>query len=372
MKFLHIGDLHIGKRVNEFPMIENQKEILRCILNIARDKKADGIIISGDVYDKSIPSVEAIEVFEEFIEQLVLLKVPAYIVSGNHDSAERLSAFSNLIKKNNIYISKTYSGKLEPIQAGNVQIWLLPFIRPADVRRFHPEIEVGSYQDAVKTVLEHCKLSKEKINILVAHQFVIAGSKSPNTSDSETSSLGTLDCVDYSIFEDFDYAALGHIHKPQAMGRKEVRYCGSPLKYSFSEVNQKKSVTIIEIDKKNKVKIDTINLVPLRDMKEIKGSLDELLKMEKCEDYMHITLTDNSAVDAKSKLETVFPNIMKLDFEEYNLSSSAGQNLKTLKEKSIPEHFSEFFEKQTTQKLKKDEQEIIFEILESISFGGVR
>ena len=371
MKFLHIGDLHIGRRVNEFPMIDNQKEILTRILNIAKEQRVNGIIIAGDVYDKSIPSVEAIEVFEAFIEELVRAEISAYIVSGNHDSAERLSAFANIIKSKNIYISKPYNGQLEPIIVDDTAIWLMPFIRPADVRRFYPDIEIGSYQDAVKTVIDNCELTATK-NILVAHQFVIANGKSPETSDSETSSLGTLDSVDLNIFNEFDYVALGHIHKPQSMGRKEVRYCGSPLKYSFSEINQKKSVTIIEFDKKNTVKIDTIDLKPLKDLKEIKGSLDELLKMEKCEDYMHITLTDNSAVDAKSKLETVFPNIMKLDFEEYNLSSNIGQNLKTLKEKSITEHFSEFFEKQTTQKLKEDEQEIIFEILESISAGGSR
>ena len=367
MKFLHIGDLHIGKRVNEFPMIENQKEILQRILNIAKNENADGIIIAGDIYDNSLPSIEAIEVFEELIEQLVQHNIPAYIVSGNHDSVERLSAFSNLIKKNNIFIAKTFNGKLEAIHVEDTDIWLLPFIRPADVRRFYPNIEIGSYQDAVRTVIENCELTASK-NILVAHQFVTAGNKNPETSDSETSSLGTLDSVDYSIFTAFDYVALGHIHKPQSMGRKEVRYCGSPLKYSFSEVNQNKSVTIIDINKK--VTFKTIDLIPIRDMKELKGSLEEILMMEKCEDYMHITLTDNSAIDAKSKLETIFPNIMKLDFEEYNCSSNAGQNLKTLKEKSITEHFSEFFEKQTTQKLQKEEHEIIFELLESINFGG--
>ena len=364
MKFMHLGDLHIGKRVNEFPMIEDQKIILKQILALAKEQNIDGIIIAGDIYDKTIPSVEAIEVFEDFIEQITDLKIPTYIVSGNHDSVERLSLFSNLIKKNKIYISKSYNGKLEPIMQDNIAIWLLPFIRPADVRRFHTDIEIGSYEDAVKRVLENINLDKTKTNILVAHQFVTANGKAPETSESETCSLGTLDNVDFSNFQDFDYVALGHIHKPQSMGRKEVRYCGSPLKYSFSEVNQKKSISIINIPEEHKIEIETFALNPLRDMKEIKGSIDELLKLEKDESYMHITLTDINVIDAKAKLETVFPNIMKLDFEQYNLLSNSKRSLKKLKEKSLFEHFSDFYEKQTTQKLDDEKSKIVAELLD--------
>lgn len=366
MKLMHLGDLHIGKRVNEFPMLEDQKEILNQIFDLAKKEKVDGIMIAGDVYDKSIPSVEAIEIFENFIEKITELKIPAYIVSGNHDSVERLSAFSNLIRNNQIYISKSYNGKIEPIQNEDCAIWLLPFIRPADVRKFHPDIEIGSYQDAVQKVIENLKIDKAKINILVAHQFVTANGISPKLSDSEVSSLGTLDNVDFSVFDKFDYVALGHIHKPQTMGRKEIRYCGSPLKYSFSEVNQKKSITIIKTGQNKKIKTETFELSPLRDMKEIKGSLDELLKYPKDESYMHITLTDTAAIDAKNKLESIFPNIMKLDFEEYDRITSSGQNLKKLKEKNLAEHFADFFEKQTNQKLNKEENEIIAEILGSI------
>ncbi len=365
MKFMHIGDLHIGKRVNEFPMIEDQKIILEQILNIAQEQKVDGIFIAGDIYDKTIPSIEAIEVFETFIEKITKLKIPTYIVSGNHDSVERLSIFSNLIKDSKIYISKSYNGKITPLVNKNIAIWLLPFIRPADVRRFHPDIEIGSYQDAVEKVVANLDIDKNKTNIIIAHQFITANGKGPETSDSENCSLGTLDNVDFSVFNNFDYVALGHIHKPQSMGRKEVRYCGSPLKYSFSEVNQKKSVSIINITQKNKLKIETFELKPLKDMKEIKGSLNELLQYNKDDSYMHITLTDVNVIDAKTKLETIFPNIMKLDFEEYNLLSDSDRNLKKLKEKNIFEHFSEFFEKQTTKKLSKEESKIVLDLLEN-------
>lgn len=369
---MHLGDLHIGKRVNEFPMIEDQKEILKQIIEIAKSQNVDGVLIAGDVYDKTIPSIEAIELFENFICQLAQLQIPTYIVSGNHDSSERLSTFSDLISQSKIYFSKNYNGNIEPISQNNIDIWLLPFIRPADVRRFFPDIEIGSYNDAVKNVVDNLKIDQSKTNILVAHQFVTANGKSPELSDSETSSLGTLDNIDFKIFDKFDYVALGHIHKPQSMGRKEVRYCGSPLKYSFSEVNQNKSISIINFNDKKEIKIDTIPLKPIRDMKEIKGKLDELLQMEKDESYMHITLSDTNVIDAKNKLETVFPNIMKLDFEEYYSLSKDKKSLKNLKDKSMFEHFSEFFEKQTKEKLTKKEIEIVSNFLEEVEAKCVR
>lgn len=366
MKFLHLGDLHIGKRVNDFSMIEDQRFVLKQIESIVVNDGISGVIIAGDVYDKSIPSLEAIALFEEFIETLVKLNTPAFIVSGNHDSAERLSAFSNLISNSGIYISKSYNGEIQPIEIDkNISIWLMPFIRPADVRRFHPDIEIGNYQDAVQKVIESFDIDKTKTNILVAHQFVIANGKSPETSDSEVCSLGTLDSVDYSLFKDFDYVALGHIHKPQSMGRKEVRYCGSPLKYSFSEVNHKKSVTVIDAADKN-INIETIELKPFRDMKEIKGDMYTLLNMEKDESYMHITLTDFDIIDAKSKLETVFPNIMLLDFDNYNMLGISGKSIKELRDKSLKEHFAEFFEKQTNQELSDEDAKIVSELLEGL------
>ena len=362
MKFIHIGDLHIGKRVNDFSMLENQRHVLNQILECAKKLQVDGILIAGDVYDKTIPTVEAIELFETFLEQIVKLKTPVYIVSGNHDSVERLSMFSSLIKNNKIYISRHFTNEIEPISNGDCDIWLLPFVRPADVRKYFPDIEIGNYHQAVEQVIKNLKINNDKINILVAHQFVTANGTLPQTSDSEICSLGTLDNVDFSVFKDFDYVALGHIHKPQSMGAKNVRYCGSPLKYSFSEVNQEKSITVIDI-KKNNFKITTIPFVALNDMKEIKGSMESLLKMPYDESYLHITLTDNEIIDAKRKLEMIFPNIMKLDFERYSGNTQISANLKNLKEKNVLEHFEDFFEKQTSHKITEKEKAIVMEFL---------
>lgn len=366
MKFMHLGDLHIGKRVNEFPMLNDQREILKQVIELSISEKIDGLFLAGDIYDKTIPSIDAIELFEEFICKLAELKIPTYIVSGNHDSSERLSTFSKLISLSGIHFSKNYNGEINPILQDNIAIWLLPFIRPADVRRFFPDTEIGSYQDAVENVIKSLNIDKSKINILIAHQFVTANGKNPEISDSETSSLGTLDNIDYRIFNDFDYVALGHIHKPQSMGRKEVRYCGSPLKYSFSEVNQNKSITIIEVENK-KIDIKTIPFKPVHAMKEIRGELNNLLKMGKDDSYMHITLTDTNVIDAKNKLETVFPNIMKLDFEEYYTTLGDKRDFKTLKEKSTFEHFADFFEKQTKEKLTEEEKDIVSSILLNIT-----
>ena len=362
MKFIHLGDLHIGKRVNEFSMINDQREILKQIIKVSKSEKINGIFIAGDIYDKTIPSIEAIELFEDFICKIADLKIPAYIVSGNHDSSERLSTFSKLISLSGIHFSRNYDGKIIPLPLGNIDIWLLPFVRPADVRRFFPDIEIGNYQDAIENVVKNLDIDTSRTNILIAHQFVTANGKTPEISDSETSSLGTLDNIDYRIFDNFDYVALGHIHKPQSMGRKEIRYCGSPLKYSFSEVNQNKSITIVEIEDK-KIDIKSIPFKPIHEMKEIRGKINNLLKMEKDESYMHITLTDTDVIDAKNKLETIFPNIMKLDFEEYYTNLGEKRDLKTLKEKTIFEHFSDFFEKQTKEKLTNEEKEIVSSIL---------
>lgn len=361
MRFIHIGDLHIGKRVNDFSMIENQKYVFGQIVEYAQNNTIDGVLISGDIYDKPIPSLEAIEVFENFIEEFVNLKLPVYIVSGNHDSVERLSAFSNLMKKSNIFISKNYPPEFKPIKNGICDIWLLPFIRPADVRKFFPNIEIGNYHQAVENVIKTLKLNKKRVNILVAHQFVTCNGNSPEKSDSEIHSLGTLDNVDCSVFEGFDYVALGHIHKPQNMGRKNIRYCGSPLKYSFSEVNQKKSLTVLNIDKDD-FSIEEIPFNALRDMKEIKGDIETLLKSDYDESYMHITLTDNEVIDAKRKLENVFPNIMKLDFERFN-NPEIATNIKNLTKKSVIEHFETFFKKQSARDITEQEREIIFEFL---------
>ena len=373
MKLFHIADLHIGKIVNGFSMLEEQKIILEKIFKLSKENDIDGIIIAGDIYDKSIPSTEAIDVFDKFITELSEKNIPCYIVSGNHDSVQRVSFGASIMAKNNIHFAKTYNGKIDPIiiedkTCGKVAIWLLPFIRPTDVRPFHQEeIACGNYHEAVKAVIDNLNIDKKNKNILVAHQFITANGTSPTRSESENSSLGTLDNIDFTVFDEFDYVALGHIHNPQSMGRKTVRYAGSPLKYSFSEVNQKKSITVLDISKKA-IEITEIPLKAIHDFKELKGSFDEILK-KGCNDYVHITLTDDFIMDVKSRLETVFPNIMQIDYDNAKTKETE-QFIKitNVKQKNISEHFSDFYCSQNKKELNEAETKIVKDVLEEI--GG--
>lgn len=373
MKIFHIADLHIGKIVNGFSMLEEQKYVLNNILDEAEKEKINGIIIAGDIYDKSIPSVDAIDVFDDFVTKLSEKNISSYIVSGNHDSVQRVSFGASIMAKNNIHFAKSYNGKIEPIMANDkekIAIWLLPFVRPTDVRPFHnEEISCGKYQDAVETVVKNMDIDKNITNILVAHQFVTNNGVSPLRSESENSSLGTLDNIDFSVFNDFDYVALGHIHNPQSMGRKTVRYAGSPLKYSFSEINQKKSITVLDIQNK-KVEITQIPIKPIHDFKELKGSFKEIMK-QGCDDYVHITLTDDLIIDVKNRLETVFPNIMLLDYDNASTrEKNAIAEITNLKQKNIYEHFADFYYLQNNKELDENETEIVNNVLEEL--GGAQ
>ncbi|MCR5261107.1 MAG: exonuclease SbcCD subunit D [Candidatus Gastranaerophilales bacterium] len=373
MKFLHISDLHIGKIVNGFPMLEEQKYVLGNILEVAETENVKGIIIAGDIYNKSIPSVDAIDVFDDFVTKLSEKNISSYIVSGNHDSVQRVSFGASIMAKNNIHFAKSYNGKIEPIMANDeekIAIWLLPFVRPTDVRPYHSEeISCGRYQDAVAAVVKNMDIDKSITNILVAHQFVTNNGVPPSRSESENSSLGTLDNVDYSVFDDFDYVALGHIHNPQSMGRKTVRYAGSPLKYSFSEINQKKAITVLDIHDK-KIEITQIPIKPIHDFKELKGSFKDIM-MQGCNDYVHITLTDDLIMDVKNRLETVFPNIMLLDYDNASTREKNSMvEITNLKQKNIFEHFADFYYLQNNKELNETETEIVNSVIEEL--GGAQ
>lgn len=366
MKLLHLSDLHIGRKLKGFPLIEDQKHILNEIFNIAKKEEVNGVIISGDIYDTSIPNTEAINLFDKFISDMNNEGIACYIVSGNHDNVYRVSFGSSIMAKENIHFAKRYSGELQPIKADkNTCIWLLPFIRPADVREFHNDFTTSNYEEMMKTVLKNIDLDEKKVNILVAHQYITANGVAPERSESETGSLGTLDSIDYSVFDKFDYVALGHIHKPQSMGRKTVRYSGSPLKYSFSEVDHKKSACLIEINKKE-VSYTKIPLTPLRDMKEFKGSFEEMMKL-RSDDYVHVTLTDDFIPDVKSRLETVFPYLMQIDYDNARTrNESKLEAFDTQAEKSLSENFEEFYFAQNQTELNDNQKKIIEEILEEM------
>ena len=308
LKLIHLSDLHIGKRVNEFSMIEDQKYILEQILHIIREEEPDGVILAGDLYDKPVPPTEAVSVLDAFLTKLADQKTAVFAVSGNHDSAERIAFGAKLMSSRGVYLSPVYSKTVEKIVLndahGEVNLYLLPFIKPAVVRRFFEEEEINTYQEAVQTAVAHMEIDREKRNLLVAHQFVTGALR----CESEEISVGGLDQVDASVFQDFDYVALGHLHSPQHVGRKEVRYCGTPLKYSFSEAGQEKSVTVVELKEKGRVEIRTVPLKPLRDMRTIRGMYMEVTDRSfyqdtNTDDYIFATLTDEEDIpDGMQKL----------------------------------------------------------------------
>ena len=320
MKLVHLSDLHLGKRVNEFPMIEEQRFILEQILDIIDEEAPDGVIIAGDVYDKTVPSTDAVKLFDDFLVRLAGMKEQVFVISGNHDSPERIAFGGRLMDVSGIHLSPVYDGAVKPISLtdgyGECRFYLLPFIRPANVRAAFPDEGVASYTDAIRVAVDHMQIDPSVRNVLVTHQFVTGGQR----CDSEDISVGGTDNVDASIFEPFDYVALGHLHGPQNVG-KGIRYCGTPLKYSFSEKDHKKSVTVVELGEKGGLEVRERLLHPRHDLRELRGTYDQLTLKSNYEgadrdDYLHIVLTDEEDVpDAVARLRVIYPNLMKLDYD---------------------------------------------------------
>lgn len=372
MKLFHLSDLHIGKRVNEFSMIEDQKYILTQILYAADQEKPDGILISGDVYDRTIPTAEAVQVFDAFLTRLSEQKIPAFIISGNHDSAERLAFGSSLMGKSGIYFSKVYDGTVEKIPMqdayGTVWIYLLPFLRPSTIRHALPERaeEVQSAADAVRIALEQTKIDEKERNVLLAHQFVTRAKR----CDAEELQVGDVDQIPAELFASFEYVALGHIHSPQKVGRETVRYCGAPLKYAFSEAGQEKSITVVELKEKGSVDLRTIPLKPLHDLRKIRGTYLEVTaksfyENRDCEDYLQVTLTDEEDVpDGMAKLRTIYPNLMRLEYDNKRTRSNAEvRAAERVEEKSELELFQEFYELQNNQSMTEVQEQFVEELL---------
>lgn len=376
MKFIHLSDLHIGKRVNEFSMIEDQKYILLEILSIIEKEEADAVLISGDIYDKSQPSNEAVNLFDEFIFRLSKLNVKTYIISGNHDSAEKLSFAYRFIEKSNVFISPVYNGEIKKHtlldEWGKVNIYMLPFIKPINVKLQFEDEEIGSYTDAIKVAIKHMDVNENERNIILSHQFVTGAIR----SDSEEISLGGTDNVDVCAYDSFDYVALGHIHSPQKLVRDTVRYSGTPLKYSFSECRHNKSVTVVEMKEKGNVSITQIPLVPMRDMVEIKGKYDEVMaksfyeNLNADKDYFHITLTNEEDVaDALLKLRTVYKNIMKLDYDNKRTRAATTVGTTASQSKSPLELFDELYEMQNGAKPSEEQEAVLLSLIKEIWEG---
>ena len=345
MKFLHLADLHLGKRLNDVSFLEDQVRLLCQVEEIARSERADAVLIAGDVYQKASPQSEAMAAFDQFITRLKSMGLRVFVISGNHDSAQRISYFSSLLKQTGVYVSEAFDGRLQQVTLqdgyGEIVVSLLPFLKPVQVRQFYPDEKIETYQDAMQTVLRHSPVEPAKRNVLVCHQFITGA----EISDSEEKTLGGLDNIDASVFADFDYVALGHIHKPQKCTRETLRYAGSLMKYSFSEVNQKKSVTVVEMGEKGNVIVHTVPLNAPHDMRLVEGFLDEVMALPYSEDYVWVTLRDElPPPDARVTVSTVFPNMMK--FSILNSKTKTDEDIlakEQMENKTIEELFSDFY-----------------------------
>lgn len=374
MKFIHLSDLHIGKRVNEYSMTEDQEYILKKILSIVDDEAPDAVIIAGDVYDKSVPSAEAVQIFDDFLFSLSKRNLKVFIISGNHDSAERIAFGGRIMNNSGIFVSPVFDGRITPCvlndEFGKISVWMLPFVKPVNVRPFYPDEEIITYTDAVKTVIDSMDINTDERNVLITHQFVTGSER----TESEEISVGGTDNVDVSVFEPFDYTALGHIHRAQNCTVEKVRYCGTPLKYSFSEAKDIKSVTVAEIRSKGELSVRAVPLVPMRDMAVIKGRYEELMLKDFYEntsyreDYVHIILTDEDEInDAVGKLRTVYHNIMKLSYDNSRTAgNSVISELENIEKKSPLEHFAAFFEMQNNHPMSEEQCKIMTELFDEM------
>lgn len=372
MKLIHLSDLHLGKRVNDFPMLEDQAYILDRVLEIAGEEQPDAVLIAGDVYDKTVPSAEAVALLDGFLVKLADRSLPVLLISGNHDSPERLAFANRLMEGRGVYIAPVYHGEVSPVtledDRGPVDFWLLPFLKPAHIRRFFPEEGVESFTDAMACAIRHMPLDPARRNVLVTHQFVTGAAR----CESEEVSVGGADNVDASVFAPFDYVALGHLHGPQNVGGERIRYCGTPLKYSFSETGHQKSVTIVELGEKGSLEVRTVPLLPQRDMVELRGSFAQLKSPEfygqvDRDAYVRVILTDESDIyDAMGQLRPVYPNLMALDYDNLRTRSGAVVLEEADVKRDPLELFADFYQQQNHQPMSEEQRRYLTELLETI------
>ena len=377
MKFFHLSDLHLGRRIYEFSLIDDQKFILEEILSLAEKERPDAVVIAGDIYDRAVPSAEAVELFDSFLTELAGRHIPVLAISGNHDSPERIAFGADLMTPSGVFLSPVYNGYVEPVSLsdsfGAVNFYLLPFIKPANVRRFYPEEAIESYTDALRCAVEHMNVDPSARNVLITHQFVTGGVR----SDSEDVAVGGTDNVDAAVFDRFDYVALGHLHGAQKIARETLRYSGTPLKYSFSEKDQTKAVTVVELGEKGSVSVSSLPLAPRRDMREIRGTYAELTLRDNyagtnTEDYIHAVLTDeNDLPNALARLRSIYPNLMKLDYDNRRTRTSAviaaQERCRTMTEAEL---FAELYEKQNGQRMSAEQGAYADAVFAELREGG--
>lgn len=373
MRFLHMADLHLGKRINGFSMIEDQKYMLKEILNIIDGHKVEVVLMAGDIYDKPVPTEDSVTLLNSFLNSLVERSIKVFIISGNHDSAQRIGFGADIMSSGGVYFSKTFDGVPEKIvmkdKYGKINIFMLPFIKPAYVRNVYPDAEITSYDEAMEYVINKTKINIKERNILIAHQYVRGGTK----CESEDAPIGGIDEVGADNFKKFDYVALGHLHGPQHIGRETVRYSGTMLKYSFSEVNHKKSALIFDMKEKGIIEINKVPLHPMRDMREIKGEYNEIAsksfyKNMNVEDYLHVTLTDEEEkLNAIGLLRTIYPNIMKLDYDNKRTREKRDiSGVLAVENKTPKELFAQLFELQNNQPMSKEQEKFVNDLIENV------
>ena len=373
MRFLHLADLHLGKRVCEFSMLDDQRFILEQVLALLDTHPVDGVLLAGDLYDKPVPPAEAVRLLDWFLTRLAERGLPVFAISGNHDSADRIAFGARLLAGSRVYVSPVFAGPPAPVtltdEYGPVDIWLLPFLKPAAVRHVYPDEKIESFQDALGCVLRRCTPDPGRRNVLVAHQFVAGAS----LCDSEEPSVGGVDSVGADLFDGFDYVALGHLHSPQKVGRETLRYAGSPLKYSFSEVHQKKAALFVTLGPKGSVSVESVPLTPRHEMRQLRGSYMELTDRRAyegtdTEDYLRVTLTDEQDVpDALARLRVIYPNLMQLDYDNCRTRArQAPQSAARACSKTPLEHFAAFYEMQNGQPLSDQQAAFCQALIEEI------
>ncbi|MDR0652070.1 MAG: exonuclease SbcCD subunit D [Synergistaceae bacterium] len=374
---MHLSDLHIGKIVNGVSMIEEQRHVFGQIAEYARTVGPEAVLVAGDIYDRAVPGVDAVRLFDDFLTDLAGTGTSVFLIAGNHDSPERLNYASRLLSKGNVFLCGLLDGVMRSVtlddEYGSVNFWLLPFIKPSSLRGYYGDAEIGSYSDAVRTVIENSGIDFNDRNVLISHQFYTAAGIELVRSESETDFVGGLDAADAGILSRFDYAALGHLHRAQSVGAENIRYGGSPLKYSFSEWKHEKSATLVDIREKGSLGISALPLTPIHDMREIKGPIGRLISAEvlrdaEREDYMRVILTDEGdIVDAMGKIRSAYPNVMALDFENSRAgkeSDYAGYEGEGLQNISIFDLFSRFFREIKNTDMSARQEKIVRELLE--------
>lgn len=379
MKLMHLSDLHLGKRLNEFSLLEDQSFILQQLVELVRREQPDCVLLAGDIYDKPVPPAEAVTLFDDFLNKLAQLTTVC-VTSGNHDSAERLAFGAQLMREGGVHFCGLYTGEPQCVTLqdayGSVHIYLLPFLKPAHVRHCLPPTEaeqVTTYHEALRCAVERLHINAAERNVLVAHQFVTGA----QTAGSEAVNVGGVDNIGAEVFAAFDYTALGHIHRAQNVGSERVRYSGTPLKYSFAEWQQEKSVTLVELGEKGRVSVTALPLAPLRDLRKLRGSYEELMSRDFYDelpkdsdgllrDFYHLTLTDEEDVpDAVQKLRSVYKNLLQLEYDNKRTrTDNAIEGAERVVEKSPLELMEEFYQLQNNQALSEKQRAYLQGLLE--------